>query len=75
MMDVSIVRIHDLGMGEVLKQFKHEQYPLAWEQDNEDGADQDMIRTTSSETTNISQTMEEVLTVGAVHYIPMVIPP
>jgi hypothetical protein len=75
MMDVRIARIHDLGMGQVLKQFKCEQYPLAWEQDNEEGVDEDVIKTTSSETTNISQTMEEVLTVGAVHYIPMVIPP
>jgi hypothetical protein len=75
MMDMSIARIHELGMGQVLKHFKCKQYPLAWEWDNEEGADEDLIRTTSSETTNISQTMEEVLTVGAVHYIPMMIPP
>ena len=74
-MDTRIARIHDLGMGQVLKQFKREWYPLAWERDNKEGADEDMIKTTSSETTNISQTMEEVLTEGAVHDMPMVIPP
>jgi hypothetical protein len=58
MMDMRIARIHDLGMGQVLKQFKLKWYPLAWERDNEEGADEDVIKTASSETTNISQTME-----------------
>jgi hypothetical protein len=53
-----IARIHDLEMGQVLKRFKHRRYPLAWERDNEEGADEAVIKTTSSEITNISQTME-----------------